>query len=237
MSPLRVSALVVLLGSLLWGTVGAEQAPTPNATAVPPAELERIERWESIVAKYEKQDEDEPSTPGGVVFVGSSSIRLWRVHESFPELNVLNRGFGGSHLADAVYYLERLVLKHRPRVVVVYAGDNDLSAKKTPAQLTADFVSLANKLHAALPDARLIYIGVKPSPARWALIDQQREANRLVAERARSFSFVTFVDVEKPMLGSDGKPRGDLFLRDKLHMSAAGYRIWTDLVSPLLTRN
>ncbi len=226
----RVSLFFVLSGVLFWVAAGAEPPPSFS-----PSELDRIQRWESAIVGYEKQDVDKPTVPGGVVFVGSSSIRLWRVHESFPGVNVLNRGFGGSHLADTVYYLDRLVLKHRPQVVVAYAGDNDLASMKTPEQLASDFVALAKKLHAAMPEARLVYIGVKPSPARWGLIDQQRTANRLIAERARSYSFVTFVDVEKPMLGPDGKPRAELFVRDKLHMSVAGYRIWTDLVSPLLS--
>src|SRR5581483_3446273 len=96
-------------------------------------------RWESAIAAFVKQDQEKAPAKNGVVFVGSSSIRLWNLPKSFPELGALNRGFGGSELADSVRLASRLVLKHEPRLVVLYAGDNDIGSGKSPEQVAADF--------------------------------------------------------------------------------------------------
>ena len=160
---------------------------------------------------------------------------MWKLEQSFPELKVLNRGFGGSQTADSVHFAEQLVLKHEPRVVVFYAGDNDLAAKKSPEQVAADFKAFAELLHAKLPHSKLVYIAIKPSPSRWKLIDQQRAANAAIAEYARCHDFVKFLDVVAPMLGDDGLPRAELFLKDNLHMTEVGYKLWTELLLPELT--
>jgi lysophospholipase L1-like esterase len=169
------------------------------------------------------------------LFVGSSSIRLWKLADSFGELPVINRGFGGSQLADSVHYAERLILKQRPKVVVVYAGDNDLAGGKSPATVAADFRALVKKIHQSLPDTRIVYIGVKPSLKRWNLIDQVRKTNQLIADQCRAGDRLTFVDVDAPMLGKDGKPRPELYQKDGLHLTAEGYALWTSLVKPLLS--
>jgi lysophospholipase L1-like esterase len=206
---------------------GASETPAAKAAAA-------ADRWESAIQAFEAQDRKSAPAKGGIVFVGSSSIRLWSVERSFPGMGVLNRGFGGSHLADSVRYVERIVTPYQPRVVVLYAGDNDLAAGKSPEQVAADYRKFVAKVHAALPKARIVYIAVKPSLARWKLIEKVRETNRLIRDSAGQDSRLVFVDVERPMLGPDGKPRPGLFLRDGLHLNAEGYRIWTDLVRPHL---
>jgi lysophospholipase L1-like esterase len=149
-------------------------------------------------------------------------------------MGVLNRGFGGSQLADSVRYVERIVTPYQPRVVVLYAGDNDLASGKSPEQVLADYRQFVAKVHAALPKTRIVYIAVKPSLARWKLIEKGRATNRLIQQAAAENPRLVFVDLEKPMLGPDGKPRPELFLRDGLHLNAEGYRIWADLVRPHL---
>lgn len=192
------------------------------------------EPWQKEMAAFEAQDRTAPPAPGGVVFVGSSSIRLWDLRHSFPGLPAINRGFGGSQIADSVRHADLLVIRHKPRTVVFYAGDNDLAAGKTPQAVAADFRAFVEKVWAALPETRIAFIGIKPSLQRWAIVGTVREANALVREYCAADDRLGFIDVDGPMLGWDEKPRKDLFVADGLHMTAKGYEVWTALVRPFL---
>lgn len=192
------------------------------------------DRWEADMAKFAAQDRERPASKGGVVFVGSSSIRMWDLDESFPKLDALNRGFGGSETADSVKHVDLLVLRHKPRIVVLYAGDNDISNGKTPEQVAKDFDAFAAAVHTALPETKILYIAIKPSVARWKLADQMRDANRRIEATCKKNEHCEFIDVWPPMLGDDGKPKVELFVKDGLHLSDAGYAIWTKLLKPHL---
>ncbi|MDA1055176.1 MAG: SGNH/GDSL hydrolase family protein [Planctomycetota bacterium] len=192
-------------------------------------------RWEAAIQAFEQQDAEQMPRKNGIVFVGSSSIRKWDLKKSFPDLNAINRGFGGSEMSDSVEFAERIVLKYEPRVVVVYAGDNDIAHDKTPQRVRDDFQRFVELIRAKLPKTKILYIAVKPSIKRWALIDQVRETNRLITEVAAKDDRLEFVDIDKPMLGADGMPRKELFVADGLHLSDEGYAIWTSLVKPYLT--
>jgi lysophospholipase L1-like esterase len=206
------------------------QQPTPGGQQPAPD----ADRWAKEIAAFVADDEAHPFAPGGIVFVGSSSIRLWDLAAAFPQRRVLNRGFGGTQIADSVQHVDRLVLRHKPATVVFYAGDNDLSAGRTPAQVLADFEAFVARVHAALPATRIAFIGIKPSLARWAIVDKVREANALVRAACDRDDRLGFVDVDGPMIGWDGKPRADLFIKDGLHLSAKGYALWNVLVAPFL---
>lgn len=194
------------------------------------------ERWLKEIDQLTQADQTKPPAPGGIVFVGSSSIRLWKtLTEDFPGLNVINRGFGGSHLEDSVFYFDRIVAPYRPRAVVLYAGENDLAGgSRTPEQVAADFAQFHGKLRAALPAARLVYISCKPSPSRANAMEKFRAANALIAAVCAKDPLCTFVDVFPAMLDAQGAPRPELFVGDMLHMNAKGYAIWTKLLTPLL---
>lgn len=192
------------------------------------------DRWAKEIAAFAAEDDARPFAPGGIVFVGSSSIRLWDLASAFPGRRVLNRGFGGTQIPDSVRHVERLVLRHQPSIVVFYAGDNDLSAGRSPRQVLADFETFVARVHEALPATRIAFIGVKPSLARWAIVDKVREANRLVRSVCDRDDRLGFVDVDGPMIGWDGKPRPDLFAQDGLHLSPKGYALWNVLVTPFL---
>jgi lysophospholipase L1-like esterase len=195
--------------------------------------LAQADPWAKELAAFEAQDRKDPRV-GGVVFVGSSSIRLWDLGRSFPGLNALNRGFGGSEIMDSVNHVDLLVIRHKPRTVVFYAGDNDLAAGKSPQMVADAFKAFVDKVRAALPGTKIAFIGVKPSIQRWALIAQIRKANQLIREYCDADDRLGFVDVDGPMLGWDAKPRRDLFVADGLHLSPRGYALWTTLVQPFL---
>lgn len=214
---------------LLSLVVGMLWLPAP-ALAQAAAE----DKWAAAMQAFAAQDAEAPPARGGIVFVGSSSIRLWNLGTAFPGQPVINRGFGGSQIIDAVRHVDLLVLKHAPKTVVLYAGDNDLAAGKTPAQVLADFKAFVAKVHGALPQARIAFVGIKPSLARWKIVDKVREANRLVRAACDADDRLGFIDVDGPMLGYDGKPRADLFVADGLHLSPKGYALWTTLTRPFI---
>ena len=194
----------------------------------------QADRWAKEMAAFEQQDQQSPPAPGGIVFVGSSSIRLWDLPKAFPGLPVINRGFGGSQIADSVNHIDRLVLRHKPRTVVFYAGDNDLAAGKTPATVIDDFKTFVAKIHAVLPQTRIAFIGIKPSIQRWKLIETVRAANAGIRAYCQEDERLGFIDVDGPMLGWDEKPRKDLLVEDGLHLTPKGYELWTTLVRPFL---
>ena len=232
-----MKALTKLAGALVLAVACTSSTRTPAATAqqtsaVAPAPL-RLDRSEGEIRAYEAADRGLLPAPGGIVFVGSSSIRLWRsLAADFPGLPVLNRGFGGSTLPEVNHYVPRVVLPYRPRTIVLYAGDNDIAVGRTPQQVAADYREFVRLVRDSLPAARIVYVGIKPSPSRWRMAEQQREANRLVRELVARDPLQTFVDVFRPMLGANGRPRPELFVADSLHMTPAGYVVWRAQLAP-----
>jgi lysophospholipase L1-like esterase len=201
----------------------------------PAASAQTAEPFAPQIAAFARADARAMPAPGGILFLGSSSIAFWStLAADFPGLPVINRGFGGSTIADSVRYADRIVLPYEPRIIVFYAGDNDLAAGRSPRQVLADFRALVRVVHARLPRTRILFISIKPSIARWGLIGKTREANALVRAYTRTSPQLGFVDIFPAMLGADGKPRPELLLADGLHMTRAGYAIWRDAVAPYL---
>ena len=192
-------------------------------------------RWESEIHAFETADLSDPPPRGGIIFTGSSSIRLWTtLKEDFPGLPVVNRGFGGSMLPEVTAFLERIVIPHKPALVVIYCGGNDINAGRSAEQVTADFKALVAVLHDALPLTRIDYISIAPNPARWSQVETVKRANRQIADYVATDSRLAFIDVFPRMLGPDGMPKPDIFRDDQLHMNAAGYAIWTEVIRPYL---
>jgi lysophospholipase L1-like esterase len=192
-------------------------------------------RWEKTIAALEQQDKVKPPSKNAIVFVGSSSIRLWDLKKSFPGLDVINRGFGGSQLADSVHFAARLVTKHAPGLVVLYAGDNDIALGKAPERVAADFRAFVQAIHKDLPQTKVIFLSIKPSVLRWKLWDKMQTANKLIeAECKKHDPVLVYVNVALPMLGDDGKPKKELFQSDGLHLNAKGYELWASTLKPFL---
>jgi lysophospholipase L1-like esterase len=204
--------------------------------APPPLDPARAERWEKDVSGIEKRLKDRPPAAGGVVFAGSSSTRLWKLDESFPGKGYVNVGFGGSEIRDSTHFAARLIAPHRPKAVVLYAGDNDINAGRTPEQLAADFKAFVAAVRKDVPDCKVLFIPVKPSIARWKKFDDQKKANALVKAVCDADPKLVYVDIVPLMLGPDGMPVPELFVKDGLHMSPAGYTRWTAAVAAALDR-
>lgn len=193
-------------------------------------------RWQSSLAAFAKADQAQYPASGGVVFVGSSSIRLWpHLEDDFRQQPaVLNRGFGGSTLADCHALVRELVIQYKPRQVVLYAGDNDLAEGHSPAEVLASFASFVQSVRAGLPGARITYISIKPSPLRLSLLPRIRETNALIANYMQTLAEVSYIDIFSPMLNAEGLPRPELFQNDRLHLNQAGYQLWQSVIAPYL---
>ena len=222
-TPLRILAAVPLL--LLQFSIQAQPAPADTTSA----------RWEKDIRAFEQADSLAFPPAGAVLFVGSSTIRLWPdIRLDFPGITVIQRGFGGSKISDAIHFAHRIILPYRPRLVVLYAGDNDLAAGQSPGLASANFQTLADTVLRRLPDARLAFLAIKPSVARWHLIDSIREANRQIRDFCGNNPRLVYIDVFTPMLGADGLPRRDWLAEDGLHLNRAGYAAWTSILAPYL---
>ena len=197
--------------------------------AQPPAE-----RWITALAEFDAADRATPPPPGEVLFLGSSTIVSWDLPRAFPGVKAINRGVWSSSLVDAVQRVDRLVLPYAPRLIVIYAGENDINSGATSEQVAVEFERFVFLVHAKLPQTRIVFVGVKPTIQRWSQVHRMRATNALIRAFCEHDDRLAFVDVDGPMLGWDEKPRKELFLDDGLHLSAQGYALWTTLVRPFL---
>ena len=171
----------------------------------------------------------------GILFIGSSSIRKWKTAEYFNyKSSIINRGFGGSHISDINYYFNTIVLKYKPKIIVFYAGDNDIAGKKAPEQVLDDYVEFVGLVRKNIKQARIIYIPIKPSPSRWSLWGDMAETNKLIKMFIDSDDQQIYLDTATPMLNNRGKPSGHLFVSDSLHLSEEGYVLWSEILKPAL---
>ncbi|WMJ67876.1 SGNH/GDSL hydrolase family protein [Stenotrophomonas sp. 24(2023)] len=220
----------VLAVSLLVAPLAQASAP-PVAPQVP-AQVSNV-AWEGDIAAFLKADQASPPPRGGIEFVGSSSIRLWdSLARDFAGQPVFNRGFGGSEVRDSTWYADRIVVPYAPCKVFFYAGDNDLNSGRTPAQVRDDVVAFVQRVHRDLPRTAVEYIAIKPSPSRAHLLPGIAQANTMVKAALAKLPRTGYTDVYTPMLGTDGKPDARLFREDMLHMTPAGYAIWTKALAP-----
>ena len=192
-------------------------------------------KWQGAMEAFAKADAANPPAKGGIVFVGSSSIVRWKsLAQDFPEHRVVNRGFGGSEMFDSVNYLDRAVLPHQPRLIVIYAGGNDINAGKSAQRVEADFKAFVAQVKQKLPGTRVACISIAGNPARWKQVETVKDANRRLEAFTKTDPQLAFINVFPHMLGPDGLPLPDIFVEDKLHMNEKGYAIWKEVVGPFL---
>ncbi|PSR54656.1 hypothetical protein AHMF7605_14630 [Adhaeribacter arboris] len=196
---------------------------------------QNFQQWEKEISALEQQDKVSPPPRKSIVFTGSSSIRLWEtLNQDFPDKKVLNRGFGGSQTFEVLHFADRLILPYHPKQVVIYVGDNDLAAGKTPDQVLTDFKALFQKIRSNNRKAYVTFISIKPSPSRKNLLPVINQTNHLIQKYLAKQKHSNYVDVYSRMLLSSGKFNPELYRADSLHMTAAGYRIWAEAVRPVL---
>ena len=225
--------LFVTFCAFSWLTNSAALAKEPVApTAKKPT---GPARFETEIAAFEKWDAKNAVPKDSILFVGSSSVRLWESAEAFPGLPVINRGFGGSTIPDSTHFADRIIFKYNPRTIVFYAGDNDIAAGRSPDRVVTDYEAFAKAIHEKLPETRLIFVAIKPSVLRWKMWPKAQEVNARIEKLTKQNDHELYVDIVPPMLDSDGQPRKELFRDDGLHMNPKGYEIWNKALAPVLS--
>ncbi|MDX1947599.1 MAG: SGNH/GDSL hydrolase family protein [Pirellulaceae bacterium] len=192
-------------------------------------------RFEKEILAYEAADKKSPPEPGAILFAGASGIRLWKtLAQDFPEHRVLNRGFGGSTIADAIHFADRIIIPYQPKLIVLQSGGNDLNGGKSPQQVADDFAAFVAKVRGKLPEVPIVFMSIQPSPARWSQVEKQKETNALIRKLCEAGENLRYLNAFDAFLNADGQPRGELFVDDKLHHNAAGYKVRAELVRPYL---
>jgi lysophospholipase L1-like esterase len=171
-----------------------------------------------------------------ILFVGSSSIRMWQSHLAFPKFPVINRGFGGAHISDVIYYYDQVIGKYHPALIIFYAGDNDIADGKSVEQVFADYRSLINLMEEENPKAKFVYLPIKPSISRWYYWDAMKNLNKQIEAFNAKKSTLFYLDTAVSLLDDTGKPDRHFFLDDGLHLNLVGYSRWNSLMLPLLEK-
>lgn len=213
--------IAVIVALCLLATARAD-APDPD-----PA------RFADAMDAFASWDSKNSFPANALLFVGSSSIRLWPTATAFPGMPVINRGFGGSEISDVIYFYDQVIKPYAPAKIFLYAGDNDIAGGKTARQVFDDYRELVALVQVDFPDTAVVFISIKPSTARWNKWPVMVEANRLVAAYAASNPRLDYADLASPLLNSEGLPK-DVFVADGLHLNAEGYRVWQAALAPYL---
>jgi lysophospholipase L1-like esterase len=188
------------------------------------------------IRQFKTEDSLQRPPKNAIVFVGSSSFRMWKdMQQDFPGYNIINRGFGGSSLPHVIEYADEIVIPYHPKQVVIYCGENDFMNDTVTSEIVANrFITLHNKLREALPRTNIVYVSMKPSPSRQHLMDKISAANATIRNFLKKKRKTAYVDIWNRMLDERGAPQKDLFLSDMLHMNEKGYEIWQKAIRPYL---
>lgn len=223
---MKRSACIAFAGFLLFAPSGYCPAAEHN-----------FARWEKDIAAFEKADKTNPPPKGATLFVGSSTIVRWKtLAEDYPDHKIINRGFGGNEICDSTHFADRMIFPYEPKAIFLRAGGNDINSGKTPEQVFADFKEFVAKVHEKLPDTRIVFIGLSPSVARWKNAEKEKALNTMIEEFTRQNPRLAYIDTYAMTLGADGQPRPELFVADKLHFNADGYKLLVDRVRPFLPK-
>ena len=192
--------------------------------------------FDNEIRQFKTEDSQQRPPKNAIVFVGSSSFRMWKdLQEDFPGRQIINRGFGGSSLPHVIAYADEIVIPYKPKQVVIYCGENDfMNDTVTSEMVSKRFITLYNKLRDALPRTEIIYVSMKPSPSRQHLMDEMAAANTAIKIFLKNKANTSYVDIWHDMLDEEGVPRKELFLKDMLHMNEKGYAIWQKAIAPQL---
>jgi lysophospholipase L1-like esterase len=188
---------------------------------------------------FKKQDSVAMPPKNAILFVGSSSFRMWTsLDQDFPVHSIINRGFGGSTLPDIIRYVDQVIIPYQPRQIVIYCGDNDLASSDTISAQTVNmrFQQLFHHIRKQLPEVAIAFVSIKPSPSRQHLLQKEAKCNDLIKDFLKNQTKTAYIDVFSAMIDEKGNPKADLFVDDRLHMNKKGYAIWVQVIEPHLIK-
>ncbi len=221
---MRILRTALLLILLAFGIFAQSQVKNPDPL-----------RFEKEISYFKNYDAKNSFPQKAVLFVGSSSIRLWKTRLSFPAFPVINRGFGGSHISDVLYFYDVIVKKYKLAVIVFYAGDNDVAAGKSVEQVFNDFKTFLSRVKKDMPKTKVIYLPIKPSILRWKYWDEMEKVNKKVLELSRNEKNLFYSDLASVLL-KDGEPDPELYIEDGLHLNEKGYEKWNKALRSTLQK-
>jgi lysophospholipase L1-like esterase len=220
----QISSIRLVLALLAWGFHNAFAAEVAHDFG----------KWENEIAAFEQMDRTNAPPKGAMLFTGSSTIRFWKtLAQDFPDQAVINRGFGGCEIADCAHFADRIIIPCHPRLVFLRAGGNDIHAGKSADQVFEDFKEFVVNVHAKLPETDIVFISLCPSVARWQQAHKEKELNQKVEQYVKGRPHLKYIETYSMSLGPDGKPRPELFVADRLHFNAEGYKLLAEQVRPL----
>ena len=196
--------------------------------------------YRNEIQSFKKSDSLQQPKKNTILFVGSSSFRLWKdIQQAFPTHTIINRGFGGSSFPDVIRYADDIIFPYQPKQIVIYCGENDFASSDTVTSglVVQRFEKLFTLIREKLPNVAVAYVSMKPSPSRWQLKEKMQDANKQIKTFLKKKKKTAFIDVWEPMLNEEGKPKDELFVGDKLHMNEKGYAIWQKKIEPYLLQD
>jgi lysophospholipase L1-like esterase len=188
------------------------------------------------IKAFRKQDSIQKPNDGMLLFIGSSSFRLWKdVKSDFNNTNILNRAFGGATLLDLIYFQNDVVLKYKPKKIFIYCGENDIasSEKVTPKMVFKRYKTFYKTLRKQFPETPIIFVSLKPAISRWHMKDRMMATNKLISQFMKGKKNATFINIWDDMI-ENGEPKKDIYIQDNLHMNAKGYAIWVEKMNALV---
>ncbi len=237
---LAANALIVAGGTICPGVSrpALAQAAVKTTYPLPDAPLPANANAAQEINAFWEADQKQRPPSGAVLFMGSSSVRLWAtLAQDFPDVPVINRGFGGSLIQDSTQYADRIALPYDPKIIIMFAGTNDLAyGNKSPQQVLQEYEDFVARIHSALPDTRIAFISISPTVARWGNEAKILETNHLIQEftlqNNSNSEKLDFIDTHSQLLTADGQPQPSLLRADGLHFNAEGYKVFTAIVKP-----
>jgi len=193
-------------------------------------------RFQKDIKNFNWQDAKNSFPQHGQLFIGSSSIYKWKTARDFPDLPIINRGLAGAQISDINFYFDQIVARYKPAQVIFYCGDNDVADNKSTSQILAEFSTFSRQLKQILPTTKILFLAIKPSPARWHIWSKMVLANIAIADYCQSNDLCTYIDTATPLLNHNGLPDKSLFKADGLHLSKTGYTIWRDILSEIINQ-
>jgi len=202
-------------------------------------ELPEVKAWESEIEKFEQLDIAKSYPSDAIMFAGSSSIRLWStLGKDMLPYNVIQRGYGGAKLSDFAVYADRILYPHKCRAIVLFIA-NDISGSnsdKSPLEVSQLFRKTLHIIRRQFRETPVIWVSVTPTPLRWHIWPEIKEAGEMISEICENQRNTYYLDTEKYFTNEKGLPRADLFLDDRLHLNAEGYKVWSGLIKKELDK-
>lgn len=223
---MKIKLLVIVLSAFIF------QACPPQKGVVVSTKMLRFEKE---IQAFEQQDRENGIDKKEILFVGSSSIRMWTtLEEDMQPYKVLNRGFGGATTAEVLHYYDRIIKPYKPKIIVIYVGENDISEGGQPNETVRLTEVLFDKIQKDFKRSKIIYISMKPSISRWHLWEDFQKGNAEIEKMCTANKKLFYLESADVMLYDDGSIRKDIFIEDGLHMNVKGYADWTKMVKDLL---